>query len=64
MLLLELRGPGDSTCPKSEAKLADMGRPLACPFREGTRRSLRHSLQNLVGNLNLAINTSSLCVLH
>lgn len=64
MLLLELRGPGDSTCSKSKAKVVEMGRSLAYPFREGTLRSLRHSLQNLLGNLSLAISTSSLCVLH
>ncbi|KAJ3459075.1 hypothetical protein MRS44_015148 [Fusarium solani] len=56
----QLRGPGDPTCSKSKAKVVEMGRSLAYPFREGTLRSLRYSLQNLLGSLNLAISTSSL----
>lgn len=57
-LLVKLRGPYESTANRD--KMREAGRTLVYPFRADTLKSLRQSLRELLNNLNLAIDITSL----
>ncbi|WAO94620.1 Hypothetical protein NCS54_01221200 [Fusarium falciforme] len=57
-LLVKLRGPQESTANRD--KMREAGRKLVYPFRADTLKSLRQSLRELLNNLNLAIDITSL----
>ncbi|EEU34027.1 uncharacterized protein NECHADRAFT_85464 [Fusarium vanettenii 77-13-4] len=56
--LIRLRGLRQSTTDGD--KMGEKARMLLYPFRAGKLEALRESLRGLLGNLNLAINTTSL----
>ncbi|UPL02243.1 hypothetical protein LCI18_013177 [Fusarium solani-melongenae] len=57
-LLVKLKEPQDSTSNRD--KMREAGRTLVYPFRADTLKSLRQSLRELLDNLNLAIDITSL----
>ncbi|KAI8713881.1 hypothetical protein NCS52_01234000 [Fusarium sp. LHS14.1] len=57
-LLIQLRGPQQSTTNRD--KMRETGRTLVYPFRVDALKSLRQSLRELLDNLNLAIDVTSL----
>ncbi|RSL54333.1 hypothetical protein CEP54_009950 [Fusarium duplospermum] len=57
-LLIKLRGP--EQCTTNREKMREAGRTLVYPFRADTLKSLRQSLRELLDNLNLAIDVTSL----
>lgn len=57
-LLIKLRGP--EQCTTNREKMREAGRTLVYPFRADTLKSLRQSLRELLDNLNLAVNITSL----
>ncbi|KAJ4229178.1 hypothetical protein NW759_003900 [Fusarium solani] len=59
-LLIKLSSPQQPTT--SREKMREAGRTLVYPFRADTLKSLRQSMRELLNNLNLAIDTTSLQV--
>ncbi|RSM14149.1 hypothetical protein CDV31_005485 [Fusarium ambrosium] len=57
-LLIKLRGPEQPTTNRD--KMREAGRTLVYPFRADTLKSLRQSLRELLDNLNLAVDITSL----
>jgi hypothetical protein len=57
-LLIKLSSPQQPTT--SREKMREAGRTLVYPFRADTLKSLRQSMRELLNNLNLAIDTTSL----
>ncbi|KAJ4247488.1 hypothetical protein NW762_013165 [Fusarium torreyae] len=57
--LIKLRGP-QHAMPSTIAKIDEAGRSLIHPLRAGKLTSLRQSLQELLSNLNIAVNLVTL----
>lgn len=59
-LLIKLRGPQQQQTTTNSEKMKEAGRTFTYPFRADTLKSLRQSLRELLHNLNLAIDITSL----